>query len=113
MFVLRRLEESYGAPEPVDFARAQLTIEHVLPQTPTEEWLATLAEDVTDEAGPQELHELLVHTLGNLTLSAENARLSNSPFQRKQDIYQASALRMNREIAEEPRWGKAQISRAG
>jgi len=109
MFVLRRLEESYGAAEPVDFARAQLTIEHVLPQTPTQEWLALLAEDVTEEAGPQELHELLVHTLGNLTLSAENARLSNSPFQRKQDIYQASALRMNREIAEEPRWGKAQI----
>jgi hypothetical protein len=31
MFVLRRLEESYQAAEPVDFDRAKLTIEHVLP----------------------------------------------------------------------------------
>jgi alkylated DNA nucleotide flippase Atl1 len=108
-FVLRRLEESFGAAEPVDFARAALTIEHVLPQTPTDEWLELLAPEVTDEAGPKELHDLLVHTLGNLTLTAENARLSNSPFQRKQDILQASALSMNREIAATPSWGKAEI----
>ncbi len=108
-FVLQRLEESYEAAEPVDFAKAKLTIEHVLPQTPTQEWLDLLAPEVTDEGGPQELHDLLVHTLGNLTLTAENARLSNSPFQRKQDIYQTSALRMNREIADAPRWSKQQI----
>ena len=108
-FVLRRLEESYGAPEPVDFSAARLTIEHVLPQTPTDEWLKLLADEVTEEAGPEELHDLLVHTLGNLTLTAENAKLSNSPFQRKQDILDASALRMNREIADAPTWGKAQI----
>ena len=109
MFVLRRLEESYDAPEPVDFERAKLTIEHVLPQTPTADWLDLLEADVTNEAGPQELHELLVHTLGNLTLTAENARLSNNPFQRKQDIYQASALQMNRDIADAPAWDKQQI----
>ena len=108
-FVLRRLEESYGAPEPVDFSAAKLTIEHVLPQTPTDEWLKLLANEVTEEAGPEELHDLLVHTLGNLTLTAENAKLSNSPFQRKQDILHASALQMNREIADAPAWGKAQI----
>src|SRR5207253_5007833 len=68
-----------------------------------------LANEVTEENGPKELHELLVHTLGNLTLTAENAKLSNNPFQRKQDIFQASALQMNREIADAPTWGKAQI----
>lgn len=109
MYVLRRLEESYEAPEPVDFEKAKLSIEHVLPQSPTEEWLELLAPEVTDEGGPKELHDLLVHTLGNLTLTAENAKLSNSPFQRKQDIYEASALQMNREIAEASTWGKAQI----
>ena len=108
-FVLRRLEESYGAPEPVDFSAARLTIEHVLPQTPTDEWLKLLADEVTEESGPEELHDLLVHTLGNLTLTAENAKLSNNPFQRKQDILHASALQMNREIADAPAWGKAQI----
>jgi alkylated DNA nucleotide flippase Atl1 len=108
-FVLRRLEESYGAAEPVDFAKAQLTIEHVLPQTATDEWLALLAEEVTDEGGPQQLHDLLVHTLGNLTLTAENSRLSNNPFQRKQDIFSASSLQMNKEIADVSGWGRAQI----
>jgi alkylated DNA nucleotide flippase Atl1 len=109
MFVLRRLEESYASAEPVDFDRAGLTIEHVLPQTPTHEWLDLLAADVTDEGGPKELHELLVHTVGNLTLTGENARLSNHPFQRKQDIYQSSSLQMNMEIADTESWGKAEI----
>jgi alkylated DNA nucleotide flippase Atl1 len=108
-FVLRRLEADYGSAEPVDFKAAKLTIEHILPQTPTKEWLQLLAADVADEAGPVELHDLLVHTMGNLTLTAENAKLSNSPFQRKQDIFQASALRMNREIADAPAWGKSEI----
>lgn len=109
MHVLRRLEESLESPEPVDFARAKLSIEHVLPQTPTDQWLEMLADEVTDEDGPQELHDLLVHTLGNLTLTAENARLSNSPFQRKQDILQSSALQMNREIVSTASWGKLEI----
>ncbi|MFI9783095.1 DUF262 domain-containing protein [Kitasatospora sp. NPDC051984] len=108
-FVLRRLEESYAAAEPVDFERARLTIEHVLPQTPTPEWLGLLAEEVTDEEGPEELHELLLHTLGNLTLTGENGRLSNHLFQRKQQILDSSTLRMNREIAAAERWGKAEI----
>jgi alkylated DNA nucleotide flippase Atl1 len=108
-YILRKLEESYGALEPVDFDKAKLTIEHVLPQTLNDEWTALLAAEVTDEAGPKEMHDLLVHTLGNMTLTAENARLSNHPFERKLDIFKASALRLNREISETEGWGKKQI----
>lgn len=108
-FVLKRLEQSHEAAEPVDFAAAKLTIEHVMPQTITQEWLGLLAGEVTDEDGPAALHAEIVHTLGNLTLTAENSRLSNHPFDRKQEIFNASALRMNREIAESPGWGRAQI----
>ncbi|MEU4835998.1 DUF262 domain-containing protein [Streptosporangium sp. NPDC023615] len=108
-FVLRRLEESFEAKEPVDFAKAKLTIEHVMPQTPTKPWLDQLAEEVTDEGSAEELHALLLHTLGNLTLTAENAKLSNHPFDRKQQILDNSALQMNRQIAETPQWGKEQI----
>jgi alkylated DNA nucleotide flippase Atl1 len=50
-----------------------------------------------------------VHTLGNLTLSADNARLSNHPFRRKQEILDSIALRMNQWIAAQERWGKAEI----
>ncbi|MFG2243707.1 DUF262 domain-containing protein [Spirillospora sp. NPDC048823] len=108
-FVLKRLEQSHRSSEPVDFAAAKLTIEHVMPQTATQEWMDLLSAEVTDEDGPAELHAELLHTLGNLTLTADNSKLSNSPFHRKQEIYDASALRMNREIADAPGWGKAQI----
>ncbi|MCC9738673.1 DUF262 domain-containing protein [Streptomyces sp. MNU89] len=107
--VLRRLEESYGGSEPVDYARAKLTVEHVLPQHPAQQWLDLLAQEADDGQSPDELHAQLVHTLGNLTLSADNARLSNHPFRRKQEILDASALRMNQKIAAQERWGKAEI----
>ncbi|WP_432026181.1 GmrSD restriction endonuclease domain-containing protein [Streptomyces sp. 1222.5] len=108
-YILRRLEESYRASEPVDFAKASLSVEHVLPQRPAPAWFDLLAEETEPDQTPQELHDLLVHTLGNLTLTGDNAKLSNHPFERKQQILDASALRMNLEIASARRWGKAQI----
>ncbi|WUH92661.1 DUF262 domain-containing protein [Streptomyces sp. NBC_00433] len=107
--VLRRLEESYGGSEPVDYAKADLTVEHVLPQSPAHQWLDLLAEETDDRQTPEELHASLVHTLGNLTLSADNAKLSNHPFRRKQEILDCSALRMNQAIAEQERWGQREI----
>ncbi|MER5758511.1 DUF262 domain-containing protein [Streptomyces sp. NPDC002082] len=107
--VLRRFEESYSASEPVDYAKAQLTVEHVLPQQPAQQWFDLLAEEAGDGESPGELHTLLVHTLGNLTLSGDNTRLSNHPFRRKQEILDSSALRMNQNIAAEKRWGRTEI----
>ncbi|WP_030226149.1 GmrSD restriction endonuclease domain-containing protein [Streptomyces sp. NRRL WC-3626] len=108
-YILRRLEESYGSSEPVDFVKAALTVEHVLPQRPAPAWFDLLADETEPDQTPQELHDLLVHTLGNLTLTGDNAKLSNSPFERKQQILDSSALRMNQEIAAERRWGKSEI----
>lgn len=107
--VLRRLEESHGATERVDFTTSKLTVEHILPQKPAPAWLEQLAEETEGDETPHELHDRLVHTLGNLTLSGDNAKLSNHPFHRKQEIYDSSALKMNQEIAAERRWGKAEI----
>ncbi|MER7845130.1 DUF262 domain-containing protein [Kitasatospora sp. NPDC096077] len=107
--VLRRLEESHAASEPVDFEKAALTIEHVLPQRPSQAWFDLLAEETENGQSPKELHDLLVHTLGNLTLSGDNSKLSNHPFERKQQLLDSSALRMNQEIADAERWGKAAI----
>ncbi|MFD5765416.1 DUF262 domain-containing protein [Streptomyces sp. NPDC127049] len=109
-FILRRLEESYRPSEPVDFDKASLSVEHVLPQRPAPAWFDLLAEETEAGQSPQELHDLLVHTLGNLTLTGDNAKLSNHPFQRKQQILEGSALRMNLEIAASERWGKAEIT---
>jgi alkylated DNA nucleotide flippase Atl1 len=107
--VLRRLEQSYGSREPVDLDKAALTIEHVLPQTPTTQWLSMLAEEADPGETPEELHKRLVHTLGNLTLTAYNTELSNNPYERKQDLLKASNLEMNKRIAATPRWGKREI----
>ncbi|MGX1949468.1 GmrSD restriction endonuclease domain-containing protein [Streptomyces anulatus] len=107
--ILRRFEESHGASEPVDFTKAKLTVEHVLPQQPAQQWFDLLAEEAGEGEGPEELHAQLVHTLGNLTLSGDNARLSNHPFRRKQQILDSSALRMNQRIAGVERWGRAEI----
>ncbi len=107
--VLRRLEESYESKERVDFAGSRLSIEHILPQSPTKEWLDMLAEEAGPDLQPEELHQQLVHTLGNLTLTAYNVELSNHPFQRKQELFAKSHLEMNRPVAEAPRWGQAEI----
>jgi alkylated DNA nucleotide flippase Atl1 len=100
------LEESYGHPEPVDLEAADLTIEHVLPQTLSDEWRAHLAE-LGQEA--DEVHQTLVHTLGNLTLTAFNGTLSNNPFERKKQIYSGSHLELNRALAENEAWGRDEI----
>lgn len=109
-FILRRLEESFESPEPVDWEKAELTIEHVMPQTLSAEWVEQLTPEAQAEnLSVSELHESVVHTLGNLTLSGRNHELSNHPFQRKNDILRSSALRMNQEIASTATWGRAEV----
>jgi alkylated DNA nucleotide flippase Atl1 len=107
--VLRWLEESYGNKEPVDLST--LTIEHVLPQTPTKNWQEVLTEDLEPSEDFRQVHESLVHTLGNLTLTGYNSTLSNSPFDVKRDKLSTSGLSMNQEIAEEERWSRPQIQK--
>ncbi|MGH2451337.1 MAG: GmrSD restriction endonuclease domain-containing protein [Candidatus Limnocylindria bacterium] len=104
--ILERLEESYGHPERIDFENTQLSVEHVLPQTLSQEWrdhLGSLGQD------PDEVHAELVHTLGNLTLTAFNGALSNNPFERKRQIYGGSHLELNRALAENDAWGRDEI----
>lgn len=105
--VLRWLEQSFSSKEPV--ALDSLTIEHVLPQTPTTEWQQALAADLMADETIGEAHEALVHTLGNLTLTGYNAELSNSPFAVKRVQLEKSGLRLNQEIAGHARWGRPQI----
>lgn len=104
--ILKRFEESYAHPEQVDLDQAQLTVEHVLPQTISPEWRHYLSEGGDD---PEEVHSQLVHTLGNLTLTAFNGTLSNRPFERKQQILSGSHLELNRALAEHDRWSKSAI----
>jgi len=108
-FVLRRLEESFPSHERADLDADQLTIEHVMPQTLTEEWLGVVAEDIADDEDPVELAARLTHTLGNLTLTGYNPELSNSPFSEKRELLEKSNLEMNRPISKKKRWGPKEI----
>jgi alkylated DNA nucleotide flippase Atl1 len=109
-YVLRRIEESYNAAEPVDFALAKPTIEHIMPQKLTDAWRSALDADATAaDMTVAELHESLVHTLGNLTLSALNGPLANHPFEKKKEILQKGSLAMNDEVIAETHWGTAEI----
>lgn len=104
--ILESLERSFGHPELIDFEGSNLTVEHIMPQTLSPEWIDHL-EELGDD--PNVVHTELVHTLGNLTLTAFNGTLSNNPFERKAQIYDASHLELNRALAENEAWGRSQI----
>lgn len=106
MMIFRRLEESYGHAEPIDWSASKLTIEHIMPQSLTDDWRQTLA--ASGEAS-EEIHSALRHTLGNLTVTAYNGKLSNSPFERKQQILEGSHLELNRTVAASNQWGQDEI----
>jgi hypothetical protein len=69
---LERLERAFGHKETVDLS--QCTIEHILPQNGDSSWQRQLGKDY------EEVMEIWLNTLGNLTLSAYNSELSNRPF---------------------------------
>ncbi|MEX5261603.1 DUF262 domain-containing protein [Kocuria sp. CPCC 205263] len=104
--ILLWLEELYGSREPVD--PAKLTIEHVLPQTLSGGWRQVL-EATGDVAAVDEIHQSLVHTLGNLTLSGYNSNMSNRLFEDKRAELGRSGLRMNQFISAKQEWGPEQI----
>ena len=85
-------------PAPVDLSK--LSVEHLMPQTPTEEWLEEL--DTTEEEYMTNLHRL-----GNLTLATkpDNSKMSNQLWDYKNEILKSTAhLKMNMELLSVPKW---------
>lgn len=109
-FVLRRLERHLDSKEPVDLST--LTIEHVLPQTPSDDWWQVLTAEAVGEDAIA-VHAQIVHTLGNLTLTGYNPTLSNRPFHEKRSHLISSGVLMNQEIAKEAVWNATAIRARG
>ncbi len=88
-------------------ARADLTIEHVMPQKLTDEWREDLGEAAED------LHARYRDRLPNLTLSGHdrNASLGARPFAAKQQIYGESAIGMTLRLAQESAWNQEALER--
>jgi uncharacterized protein with ParB-like and HNH nuclease domain len=101
--ILESIEEFHGNKERVPFDN--LSVEHVMPQTPTEYWQAELGENW------QETHETLLHTIGNLTLTAYNPELSNNDFESKKARFRDSHLDINRYFEETNSWRKEDIEK--
>jgi hypothetical protein len=57
----------------------------------------------------EEVHEDLIDTIGNLTLTAYNSELSNDDYETKRAIYAESHLEMNKHLSSISSWKKEQI----
>jgi len=112
-FVLRYIDDALEPRERVDLDDRQYTIEHILPRGLTDDWRDALAPDASDSETADEVHAELVHKLGNLTLTAYNLELGQEPWDIKREQLARSGLAMNRAVATQPTWGRAQITDRG
>lgn len=101
--ILESLEEKFAHKEAVPFDN--LTIEHVMPQTLSAWWQNHLDEDW------EETHELYLHTIGNLTLTAYNSELSNDDYATKKQTYSESHLELNKYFLPLPSWTRTEIEK--
>ena len=69
-----------------------------MPQELTSEWEVELGDQA------QEVHQRLLHTIGNLTLTAYNRELSNKPFDEKKKILAKSNFALNESLTTYGTW---------
>ena len=103
--VLETIERERGHKEPAALQAAQ--VEHIMPQTLNNGWLADLGADAT------RIHSEWLHRPGNLTLSAYNQELWNHPFGSKRQEYANSNIVITRELANQTAWGEVEIKARG
>ncbi len=99
--ILEAIEDSYNHKEQVE--SENFTIEHIMPQGLTEHWRNHLGDD------HENTHELLLHTLGNLTLTKYNSELSNHDFSDKREQLKNSHLEINKYFVDKQTWTKEDI----
>jgi uncharacterized protein with ParB-like and HNH nuclease domain len=111
-YLLERLE-NFQNNEPVAIeGNSDITIEHIFPQNPDPKWKIELGADEYNL-----IKENYLNTIGNLTLSGNNGKLSNKPFldkkvmnvDGKEQGYTFSRLWLNRDLKEKSKWDKASI----
>lgn len=93
------------------------TIEHVFPQGENipQGWVDMIGDG--DKAAAQSIQAELVHTLGNLTISGYNSKLSNMSFIEKRDrkdsngtnVGYRNGLNLNEDLVSVDKWTRKQI----
>ena len=100
-FILESIEDSYHQKERID--TTNMTVEHIMPQTLNVWWQRNLGD------GWEDVHDELLHTIGNLTLTGCNAELSNADYDTKRITYATSPLVLNKYLTELTEWNREQI----
>jgi uncharacterized protein DUF1524 len=91
---------------PEELIPGEVTLEHIFPKSPRENWKKELDEDPN-------LAEIL-NRLGNLCLlPGINRALGNKPWEEKLQVYSRSRLRLTNNIdsVRYPKWGRAAIEK--
>lgn len=105
--ILDTLERALPSKEKADLSDGNITIEHIMPQTLTNEWRRALGPDA------DEIHGRWVDTLGNLTLTGYNSELSNMPFSDKKAILAESKFSLSASLKNMDEWNAETIEWRG
>ena len=109
LFLLEQLE-NYDNKERVDvenlISNKTLTIEHIMPQKLKPIWRKSLGSNY------EKIQEKYLHTLGNITLTGYNSKLSNKSFIEKRDMekgFKESRLFLNKSLHSLGCWTEKEI----
>lgn len=109
LFLLEQLE-NFNNKERVDIENLvstnELTIEHIMPQTLTPAWRESLGKNYAL------IKEQYLHTLGNITLTGYNSKMSNRPFLEKVNMdkgFKESRLFLNKMLPQLNKWDESTI----
>ena len=80
------------------FDNESISIEHIMPQTLTNQWKAYLTKETYEH------YETSLHRLGNLALTNYNGELSNKSFEEKKSIYKDSKYYYTKQIVKFSKW---------
>lgn len=104
VYILERFE-NYGTIEDKEIYKhcdvGDYSIEHIMPQHLTPGWTKALGDDY------EEIHDMWLHRIANLTLTGYNSKYSNNDFVDKRDMkngFRESGLRLNTWIGTREKW---------
>ncbi len=105
-YILYKLENCNQEKEVINLDN--LTIEHIMPNTITEEWKEYLNMDNVDE-----FHSQYKNKIGNLTLTAYNSEMGQKLFNEKKNNSDFSRLYLNKYFVKIKKWDKEEIEKRG
>lgn len=109
-YLLEKLENFENKEVVIIDGKMDISVEHIFPQNPDSQWEVNLGADEYNL-----IKETYLNTIGNLTLSGNNGKLSNKSFVYKRDLenagYKDSRLWLNKHLSNLEKWDKTEIEK--